>query len=252
LEGEKRARSASSSSLIFGKGVYCSRKQQQVSRSEMKGSFLSKCQVNEVPFILKPMFYLFGYGIPLLGFIYCLIVHLTSKIAFIGNEQLNERENYIFCFWHTFIFLYFTVFLKHKRLHAWMQHQTWYMKPSHVMLRFIGIKKIVFGSSGYKGKEGADQLVEYLKKGYSTVLLPDGPSGPPFQMKKGALHISLQSNVPVVAMRFQSTNSFEIPNWDRRKWPLPFSRITVEFGAPIQITKDNFEISYHLISKSLG
>jgi len=126
------------------------------------------------------------------------------------------------------------------------------MKPSHVMLRFIGVKKIVLGSSGYSGKEAADQLAEYLKKGYSTVLLPDSPSGPPFQMKKGTLHISLQSNVPIAPMRFQSTNSFEIPHWDRRKWPLPFSKITVVFGEPIQITKDNFEMAYNLISKSLG
>jgi len=217
----------------------------------MKKSFLSKYHVNEVPLILKPIFYLYGYGIPSLGFIYCLIVHLTSKIVYIGKEQLNERSNYIFCFWHTFIFLYFTVFL-HNRLHVWMQHPTWLLKPSHVMLRFIGVRKIVLGSSGHSGKEAADQLVEYLKKGYSTVLLPDGPSGPPFQMKKGALHISLQSNVPIVPMRFQTTNSFEIPYWDRRKWPLPYSTITVEYGEPIQITKDNFEMAYDIISKSLG
>jgi lysophospholipid acyltransferase (LPLAT)-like uncharacterized protein len=116
----------------------------------------------------------------------------------------------------------------------------------------MGVKKIVLGSSGYSGKEAADQLVEYLKKGYSTVLLPDGPSGPPFQMKKGTLHISLQSHVPIIPMRFQTTNSFEIPYWDRRKWPLPFSTIMVEYGEPIQITKDNFEMAYDLIPKFLG
>ena len=216
----------------------------------MKKSILSRYHVNEVPLILKPIFYLYGYGIPFLGFIYCLIVHLTSKIVIIGREHLKERSNYIFCFWHKFISLYFTVFL-HTRLHVWMQHPTWYMKPSHVMLRLIGVKKIILGSSGYSGKEAADQLVEYLKKGYSTVILPDGPSGPPLKMKKGALHISLQSNVPIVPMRFQISNSFEIRNWDRRKWPLPFSRITVEFGKPIQITEDNFEMAYDLISKNL-
>ena len=133
-----------------------------------------------------------------------------------------------------------------------MQHPTWYIKPSHVMLRFIGVKKIILGSSGYSGKEAADQLVEYLKQGYSTVLLPDGPSGPSHQMKKGILHISSQSNVPIVPMRFHITHSLEIPYWDRRKWPLPFSTITVEFGEPIRITKDNFEMAYDLISKSLG
>jgi len=217
----------------------------------MKISIFSKYHVNNVPLILKPIFYLYGYGIPILGFIYLLIVRLTSKIVFIRKDRLNERSNYIFCFWHTFIFLYFAVFLR-SQLHVWMQHPTWYMKPSHVMLRFIGVKKIILGSSGYSGKEAAGQLVEYLKKGYSTVLLPDGPSGPPFQMKKGALHISLQSNVPIAPMRFRNTNSFEIPYWDRRRWPLPFSRITVEYGEPIQITEDNFERAYDLISKFLG
>jgi lysophospholipid acyltransferase (LPLAT)-like uncharacterized protein len=216
----------------------------------MKKSFLSKYHVNEVPLILKPIFYLYGYGIPFFGFIYLLIVRFTSKIVFIGREQLNERSNFIFCFWHTSIFLYFTVFLR-SRLQVWMQHPTWYLKPSHVMLRFTGVKKIILGSSGYSGKEAADQLVECLKRGYSTVLLPDGPSGPPFQMKKGVLHISMQSNIPIAPMRFKTSHSFEIPNWDRRKWPLPFSTITVEYREPIQVTKDNFEMAYDLISKSL-
>jgi len=132
-----------------------------------------------------------------------------------------------------------------------MQHPTWFLKPSHVWLRFVGVK-IILGSSGYSGREASDKLLEYLRKGYSTVLLPDGPSGPPFQMKKGAFHISMQSNVPIVPMRFKTSRSFEISNWDRRKWPLPFSTITVEYGEPIQITKDNFEMAYDLISKFLG
>ena len=154
----------------------------------MKKSILSRYHVDEVPNIIKPLFYLYGYGIPLIGFFYCFIVHITSKIVFIGKENLNERSNYIFCFWHSFIFFYFTIFLR-NRLHAWMQHPTWFMKPAHVMLRFIGVKKIVLGSTGHSGKEAADRLVGYLKRGYSTVILPDGPSGPPFKMKKGALHI---------------------------------------------------------------
>ncbi len=194
----------------------------------MKKSFLSKYHVNEVPLILKPLFYLYGYGIPVFISIYVLVVRLTSKIVFVGREQRNERSNYIFCFWHTFIGLYFTIFLRH-RLYAWMQHPTWFLKPSHVWLRFVGVK-IILGASGYSGREALDQLVEYLRREYSTVILPDDPGGPPFQMKKGVLHISMQSNVPIVPMRFKTSRSLEISNWDRRKWPLPFSTITVEYG----------------------
>jgi lysophospholipid acyltransferase (LPLAT)-like uncharacterized protein len=126
------------------------------------------------------------------------------------------------------------------------------MKTSHVILRYIGVRKIILGSSGHSGKEAAEQLVKYLREGYTTVLLPDGPSGPPFQMKRGILHISMQSNVPILPIRFESSPSITSQNWDRRKWPIPFSRITVHYGEPVQINTTNFETAYDSISKFLG
>jgi hypothetical protein len=217
----------------------------------MKNSFLSWYRVDEVPLYWKPLFYLYGYGVAAFGFVYCLLVHLTSRIEIVGKEKLREDSNYIFCFWHSYIFLYFAVFLRNKN-QVWMQHAGWFLKSSHVLLRFLGVPKIVLGSTGHSGKEAADHLVEYLRQGYSTVLLPDGPSGPAFQMKKGALHISLASKVPIVPMRFKTSISVEIPWWDRRKWPVPFSKITVEYGDPVQITEANFEAVYDLSSKALG
>ena len=205
----------------------------------MKKSIFSRYRVNEVPYAIKPIFYLYGYGISFLVFIYFVVVHLTSKIEIIGKENLKDSANHIICFWHSFIFLYFTVFLKHHR-YAWLQHPTWYMKTSHVMLRYVGVRKIILGSTGHTGREAANQLIEYLKDGYSTVLLPDGPSGPSFQMKKGVFHISMQSNVPIQPVRFYSSTSIEVKNWDRIKCTIQLSTITVEYGETIQLTGYNF------------
>ena len=217
----------------------------------MRSSTLSGCHVNELPLRFKPMVFLFGYGIAILGYIYCLIVHVTSKVVFVGRENLPENSNYIFCFWHQFVFLYFAIFL-HNPHHAWMQHPIWYMKPSHVFLRLIGVEKIVLGSTGHAGKEAADALVKYLKNGYSTAIMPDGPNGPPFRMKKGALHMALQSHVPIIPLRFKTSHSLELQHWDKRLWPLPFTKYTVEFGAPVYITTENMEQEYKLISIDLG
>ncbi len=96
---------------------------------DMKKSVLSRYHVNEVPIILKPMFYLYGYGIPFVLFLYFLFVYLTSKIVITGNKVFKDNPNYIICFWHTFICLYFTVFRKNRH-QVWLQHPTWYMKPS--------------------------------------------------------------------------------------------------------------------------
>jgi lysophospholipid acyltransferase (LPLAT)-like uncharacterized protein len=217
----------------------------------MKKSFLSRYHVNEVPFILKPLFYLYGYSIPFILLVYLLFVRFTSKVDFTEKNIIEDNPNCIICFWHTFICLYFTVFLKHRN-HVWLQHPTWYMKTSHVMLRYVGIKKIILGSSGHSGREAANKLVAYLKNGFSTVILPDGPNGPPFKMKKGVLHIALESGVPIVPIRFEASPCFVSPNWDNRRWPIPFSRIKVVVGKATYITRENFESSYRQVSVDLG
>ena len=217
----------------------------------MGRSLSYRFKVYNVPLLLQPVFYLYSYFIALILFGYALIVHFTSKIKIIGREHLDAKQNYIFCYWHTFVPLYGAVFLN-NRGQVWMQHPFWFMKSIHLFLRFTGVKKIILGSTGHSGREAADELVEYLKKGYSTVLLPDGPRGPAFVGKKGMFHLSLQSQVPIVPMQFKASKFFESHGWDRKKWPVPFSSIKVQFERPVLISEDNFDEAYGEITKALG
>ena len=218
----------------------------------MGKSVFYKYTVNNVPFFLQPLFYLFSYLIAILLLGYILMAHFTCKIEVLGQEHLIDRKNYIYCHWHTFVPLYFSVFYRHLHHHVWMQHPLWYMKPIHLVLRFAGIKKIILGSTRYSGRKAADELVEYLRKGYSTVILPDGPSGPAFVPKFGVFHISLKSKVPIVPMKFNGSRFYESGAWDRKKWPIPFSLIRVEFGNPIQATEEYFDKEVVKITKALG
>ena len=213
-------------------------------------SFIPPCHVHEIPVLLRPLLLIFGYSIAIMGYIYCCFVHFTSRIIIKGQENLHQNTNYILCFWHQFVFLYFVVFLKNRK-HVWMQHPVWFMKPSHIFLRMIGIGKIILGSTGYSGKDASNELVHYLRNGYSTAIMPDGPHGPPFVMKKGILHMSKQSGVPIVPMRFDISPSIELQHWDKRKWPVPFSKIFVEYGQPLTVNGDDFESMIQLISEKL-
>jgi lysophospholipid acyltransferase (LPLAT)-like uncharacterized protein len=218
----------------------------------MGKSFFYQYTVNNVPFFLKPLFYIVSYLIAISLFVYALIVHFTCKIEILGQEHLACRQNYIFCHWHTFMPLCYCVFYPHLHHHVWMQHPLWYMKPIHLILRFAGIKKIILGSSRFSGQKAADELVEYLKEGYSTVILPDGPSGPSFVPKLGVFHISLKSKIPIVPIKFDGSKFFESGSWDRKKWPIPFSLIRVMLGNPIQVTAESIDEDIVEIKKSLG
>lgn len=217
----------------------------------MKKSLLSRYRADEVPLLLKPAFYLYGYGIALLVFAFLLLVRLTSKITILGQWPPRPGHNHILCFWHSSIFLFFTVFPRNRR-HAWLQHPVWHMKTSHVMLRYVGVGKIILGSSGHGGRDAAAKLVQYLRRGYSTVILPDGPAGPAFDLKKGVLHISQQSGVPIVPLRFRAAPGHAMNNWDRRQLPTLFSRITVEVGPPLQVHASNFASCHQALSRFLS
>jgi lysophospholipid acyltransferase (LPLAT)-like uncharacterized protein len=217
----------------------------------MKNSFLHRYKVYNVPLRWKPVFYLYSYGFTILFLCYILLVHLTCKIEFSGRECLREHKNYIFCFWHAYVPFYGSLFI-HDHSQVWMQHPFWYMKPVHLFLNITGVKKLVLGSAGYSGRKAADQLVELLKQGFSTVFLPDGPNGPPLVAKKGILHISLQSQVPIVPMQIRSERFIESPGWDRKKWPIPFSSIQVRFGKPIIISEKSMDKAYKELVNALG
>jgi lysophospholipid acyltransferase (LPLAT)-like uncharacterized protein len=116
----------------------------------------------------------------------------------------------------------------------------------------MGVEKIILGSTGHSGREASDQLVECLKRGYSTVMLPDGPNGPPLILKKGILHMSMQSGVPIVATQFIASRFVEFNTWDRKKMSYPFSSIKMKFGNPVQVTSDNFDEAHTIIKEALG
>ena len=224
----------------------------------MRKPVLSRYQVDKVPILIRPQFYLYGYGFGLFLFLFFLFLRLTTKVKISGSEKLRKNPNHIFCLWHSFVpmaLLSATPLIPtvlDRAPQVWMQHPIWYMKPIHVLLRLMGVKKIIMGSSGHSGREAAEQLVDHLRQGCSTVLNPDGPNGPAFVLKKGILHLSLKSCVPVVALRLSSSSFCELNTWDRKKLAYPFSMIEIKIGDPIHITNENFEYAHDLIERELG
>ncbi len=224
----------------------------------MNKALLSRYRVDNVPFIIRPIFYLYGYGLGALLLTILLAIRITIKLNITGRENLRGHSNHIFCLWHSDVPLALqssvpTIHLTlDRRPHVWMQHPSWYMKPIHVLLRMIGVDKLVLGSTGHSGREAAGKLVEHLRQGCSTVLNPDGPIGPAFILKKGILHMSLQSHVPIVAIQFKASRLLELDTWDRKKWAYPFSTIEMKIGDPIQITGDNFDKAHTIITRALG
>jgi len=224
----------------------------------MNQSLLSRYRVDNVPLLIRLPFYIFGYGTGLMLFALFALCRRMVDVRISGQARLRHRPNHIFCFWHGFVALAMvsaapsirSVFDRAPQV--WMQHPAWYMKPVHVLLRLMGVKKLILGSTGHHGRQAADRLVADLRQGFSTVMNPDGPYGPGHQVKKGVLHLSLKSGVPVVPVRFASSRCWTLPTWDRKQLPRPGAVIELEIGEPIQVTKGNFDQAHELIAHNLN
>jgi lysophospholipid acyltransferase (LPLAT)-like uncharacterized protein len=207
--------------------------------------------VDEVPLWLRPFHTAFSYAFALVVFLYARLVYFTSSRERVGRDRIEESPNHIYCYWHVFSPLACGGFFRPRR-HVWMQHPAWLNKHMHIVVRMVGVEKVVFGSTGHGGREAADEIVEDLKQGYSTVVFPDAPRGPPYELKDGVLHMSQQSGVPIAPIRFSLSKYFELRGWDRKRMPYPFGTIRAEFQELIQVTEENFDEAREQLIKALG
>lgn len=70
-------------------------------------------------------------------------------------------------------------------------------------------------------------------------------------MKKGILHVSKQSQIPIVPIQFEVTKFFEASTWDQKKWLYPFSTIKVQIGMPMKVTGSNYKDMFNKLSRTL-
>lgn len=79
-------------------------------------------------------------------------------------------------------------------------------------------------------------LIRQMKQGKSLVLNPDGPGGPSHEPKGGVAFIARKAGALIVPAGAFTATGYRIPRWDRYVVPFPFSRITVVFGEPLEVS----------------
>jgi len=92
---------------------------------------------------------------------------------------------------------------------------------------------VVRGSGSYTGLRavrGVHQAI--VKDGISPGVTPDGPRGPRFKFKPGAIFAAQLSGKPVVPLAFAAKPAFVLDTWDKFVLPVPFSRVTIAIGEP--------------------
>jgi len=150
------------------------------------------------------------------------------------DRRVRAGERYVFAFWHSRMLpLVFT----HRGSGAAVlisQH-----RDGELIARII--ERLGFttarGSSTRGGEEGLREMLRVAESGRAIAITPDGPRGPAEQVKPGLVYLASRTGFPVLPVASAASRAWRFRSWDRFRFPWPFARVVVGYGAPIAVPR---------------
>ena len=142
------------------------------------------------------------------------------------NFEWSERP-VVFVLWHNRLFLAAEYFRRYRRrpvrgLVSASRDGAWLAE----FFSIVGIGA-VRGSSSRFGREAMTDLARVVRAGEDVAVTPDGPRGPCYEFKPGALIVARRTRATLLLAGAEFRASWRLGTWDGFYLPLPFSKVRV-------------------------
>ncbi len=94
------------------------------------------------------------------------------------------------------------------------------------------------GSSTRGGRDALDDMTTALERGQPIALTVDGPRGPRFLAKPGAIQLARVTGAPIYALHVSCANAWTLRSWDGFQIPKPFSHVRGVWSGPFYVPAD--------------
>lgn len=192
------------------------------------------------------------WAISYLGYSVIRLIGSTLRWQVEGWEHfqsIKERGgNLIYAFWHGRIFMG-TFFWRERGIVVMTSQNRDGEYIAGVIGRFgYGAAR---GSSTRGGRGALVEMIRELRKKKDVAFTIDGPKGPRYVAKPGAIWIASKSGAPVLPFHISVERKWVLNSWDRFHIPWPFSRALVLIGSPIYVERDVSEETLELAQRRL-
>lgn len=155
-----------------------------------------------------------------------------------ANLEAASRDNQrpIFTFWHNRVF---------TSIHFWQNRRIVVMTSRSFDGEYIARFIQRFGTGAARGSStrGATSalaaLVRLIGLGYPASFTIDGPKGPRYVAKMGAVLLAKKTGQPILPFTITTRRFWEVKgSWDRTQVPWPFTRGLVDIAPPMFVAAD--------------
>jgi lysophospholipid acyltransferase (LPLAT)-like uncharacterized protein len=186
----------------------------------------------------------YRYLAPLMAGLIRLWWRSARVVRVVGEEHLDavlERHpSFLPVYWHQHHLFCAQYLLAQQRTRA--LRTGFLISPSldgelgAMIMRRLG-GHVIRGSST---RTGALAMKEYfqalMRERVSPVLNPDGPRGPRFRCKPGAILLAQMSGREIVPLAYAASHAWLV-HWDKFVLPWPGARIAIAIGAPLTVPR---------------
>lgn len=177
--------------------------------------------------------------LPRIVWAYLKLIASTSRMRVYGEEYPDQLRQagvgFIYSFWHNRQII-LPIIRDDEPIHCLISSS----RDGEYIARVAAMfgKAAVRGSSTRGGFEAMLQIMRILKSNGIVAVTPDGPLGPPLQVKPGIVQIARALGAPVVPVAFDCSRKKVFASWDGFNMPYPFGRIAIVFGQPLRFSEE--------------
>lgn len=176
----------------------------------------------------------------------------TSRISVVGGERYYrlraEKKPVVILIWHGRI-LFAPYFFRNKNIMPLISPS----QDGEIIVRILSKwkYKILRGSSSHSVFDAWRKMKgELLNKG-EVIIVPDGPKGPDRKMKPGGVKLACETGAFIIPFSFSASRKRMLKSWDSFLVFLPFSRVVVLFGEPIECKKGTSHEDLELLCRKM-
>ncbi len=168
----------------------------------------------------------------LLNILVYLMNILSTTWRFKQNGTLIT-EPAVLIFWHRYLLAGWKFLSKQGKFFAVVSPS----RDGEYLVKLLSKWQFSFirGSSDKNSKETMSEITQVATQ-FPVSLTPDGPKGPLFKLKPGAVVAAYRAGVPLQYLKINTNRKIILKkSWDKFELPLPFSKINVDISEPIII-----------------
>ena len=170
------------------------------------------------------------------------LITLTCRVRWINKDAYQQAmqsdQAFILSMWHNSCTIAAWV-MKGSRITVMVSDS----KDGEYVSRLAGYFGIntIRGSSSSGSEKAIRSALRLLAQKKPIAITPDGPRGPIYKMKSGALWFAASSKSPIIPLHIESSRQWVFNSWDKHCFPKPFSTIYVGVGDPIYLEREELE-----------